>query len=349
MATVDNPVIRSSSAAIENSDKSGNICHRGIAPAILTTLANLIGLVALNILQQHYLSIMFGVGTLGGAYTIYQVHRTRLLKSLQENHVILQASIAAMKQEISTYKLELDKTENVLVDMEKQRQQLQAITDLQKAEISKLQGHVEKLTQETEKLNKVKDDLEKNAQDHIEKLHSLTASLKGVEEAVLANHQLFAEKVVAFREEVMSIKQVSCNIDASVKIFGNQFDQLSAFGQKLERIFSQIEKWKNLGSVSEHIALLQQLNQRVLELTRTIAAGEGRAEAIRNEIHDLQVLETQFRGLLASLKVELERMEDILRQKRAFVAAVKELIHEMNNLPTGCQLPPRILALIQSM
>lgn len=349
VAAVENPVIRLASSPIENAGKSGNICSWAIAPGLIATVANLIGLVVLNILQQHYLSIVCGVGSLSGAYTIYQCHRTKLLKSLSENNIALQTSVTAMEQEIRTYSLELVKMENGLADIEKQKQELQAITDRQKTEIAKLHEHTEKLTQKTEELNKIKDVLEKNARDHIEKLHSLTLSLKGVEEAVLANHLLFGEKVVAFREEVLALKHVSGNIDTSVKVFGNQFEQLSEFGQKIEHIFLQVEQWKNLGSVSDQITLLQQLNQRVLELTKTIAANEGRAEAIKNELHDLKVLETQFRGVLESLKVELDRLNDLLQQKRALVEALRELRHEINYLPSGCKLPPKILTLIQSI
>ena len=320
-----------------------------VVPGAVATIACLVGLVYLNIIQQHYVSIACGIGVVGGIFTIYQAYRFEQMKSFQENNAVFQKENTSFQVQIGELKEQVANAENMLLGYKRQNQELGKNVRNQAEENQKLKANIEKLNQEISSLNNINTTLEQNLQEQITQLQTVSSSLKEVESAVFSNHRLFGEKVAMFSENVAALQTVSTQINSSTGLFKKQSEQTTEFSLLVKKIFNEFEKWKDPESIEQKLNLYQNLQEKVWEMERLITVNEAQAKITTKNIDQLKGVRQQFEDAFDILKERVEQMSGVLEQKKMLLAGINKLVSEIKELPPGVVLPKSVIELISAL
>ena len=328
---------------------SNNCAILSTVPGAVTTIACLVGLVYLNIIQQHYVSIACGIGAVGGMLTIYQAYRFQQLKSFEENNATFQQKNTSLQGNINDLKKQVEAAKNMILALEGQNRELHINVKNQTVENQKLKENIEKLKQEISSLNSLNASLEQNLQEQITQLQTVSSSLKEVESAVFSNHRLFGEKVAIFSENVAALQTVSVQIGSSTGLFKKQQEQTTELSLIAEKIFKEFEKWKDPESIEQKLNLYQHLQEKVWEMERLITVNEAQAKMTTKNIDQLKIVRKQFEDAFDILKERVEQMSGVLEQKKMLLGGINKLVSEIKELPPGVVLPQSVIELIEAL
>ena len=236
-----------------------------LTPGILTTAACIIGIVALNVLKQPYLSIPSMIGTLTGACTIYQGYQAHLLKTFHENNEELKASIVLLDQQnkelktsIATFDAANKKLTETVSGLEERSQAI-------KEENLKLTDSNNTLQENVKDLQSINTTLESTAKAHVERLEGLKESLSGIQNATEKDHTQFEKHLETFIAEVKNLQETGAQFGATGSTIKKTLVQTA---EMLQEIFTKINDWKNDKYVTSQIELQQRLQANVLELQK---------------------------------------------------------------------------------
>jgi chromosome segregation ATPase len=178
----------------------------------------------------------------------------------------------------------------------------------------------------------------------------LVSSLRDIESAVFEDHQVFGEKVALFSDKVSSFQSVSEKIDATIDTYSKQTTDL---GAQIERIFVEMEKWKNQDFIRERLDLHKDLSQLIHEQQNAIRVHkanighhEGYIASMNQNIEELKLTEAKYRDVLKDLNKEIRRFDQVLKDlslKAAVKIKIKEVKEEMDSL----NLPTIVVELLQ--
>lgn len=285
-----------------------------LAPGILTTAACIIGVVALNVLKQPYLSIPSMIGTLTGACTIYQGYQAHLLKTFHENNEELKASIVLLNQQneelktsVATFKVENKQLAKTVSGLEETSQAI-------KEENLKLTDSNNTLQENVKDLQSINVTLENTAKAHVERLEGLKESLSGIQNATEKDHTQFAQHLAIFSAEVENLQETSAQFEATGSTITKTLVQTA---EVLQGIFTKVNDWKSDKYVASQIELQQKLHSDVVALEKQIT----RSFSLDKE-------EKKSMSELAQIKEGFERAVNVVVQQTAALSAERAQLQQ---------------------
>ena len=266
----------SPSTVISQSIQNGSVCLNGrsctaslnLLPGTIALVVCLVGVIALNILGYHYLSLCFVAGGIASGYTIYQGYKMRLLKTLEKSNHELKEHIEELWKNISGLREENNKLGGVLSEFERVNSELEKLIGVKKEENSMLCGEnrslkslvveqkelILRLEEDIRELNEIRLTLEQNMESHTESLTLLVSSLSGIQESASKDHKSFSTNLERLEGLLSKLPCLSENASERVVSFerlrNSQFLGLQKAIAALQEIFSIINEWKDTEAVS---------------------------------------------------------------------------------------------------
>lgn len=261
-----------------------------LVPGVVTSGVCVIGIIVLNILQHHYLSIPFAVGALAGLCSIYQGYQSHLLKSFQESNQQLQSSITTLNQSNNAL-------QQTSADIKSENQRLNSqITDLKNTNTALKEQHeqlrllnIEHRANITD-LEATKKELQETSRNNLTRLTALNDSLGAIQQATETDHTQFATHIKTFISEVHTLQQST--------------PQLLQTAQHLHAIFTKIHQWTDSEFIAQQVALQKQLTSDLAKLEEQIQVNRLLCTKKGRQLEDLNNIKNQLHNELEKLRIE---------------------------------------------